>query len=767
MCVNLCGKIFVLITSIIAVAISDGPSFDFVEAIEEVETIAPNNSTVVIIITNSSYLPQGIEAYDDDRVRIEAKDFSLHCGSTEKCASELSTQNYTEGEVLRLGSKPVVLRYEQIPFQCRCDRNDCVDYGDCCYTVLVGQSVNKERNTWRCNKFHEKDGTNVLMISQCPTESSATLKDLCSADRTDPDIEYNYLMDIPVYSTGTKYLYRNIYCARCHGEKNPSLFQWNTRLYCNVTMTMTEQEEFIQNATYIPGERYLVSGNRLCGIYIGDLFNSSKTIESFIPNVRYCGSNSIETCPKNYGKNDKQKRTAHLCVSYTQHVKAKGGLVYKNPHCALCNGVQLNHWDIERNITIPNVACYQSTVIMAAFFPKIPSHHSGPGIQLLFDFSLDIHENVVGYNTIFCAKDLHEGFMSRFSVVLNYVSMISLAISVIFSILHILLYMLLPKLRNLPGKNLLCLTISLLISQLIFLTLINHSRWQGLCVAAAIAVHYFYLAAFFWMNVMSFDMWRTFTGITILSRNQSLERKQITFLKYSIFSWITPFVIVSIAIVVEFLPEIYTVEPEEDGRALLDILEKIKPSYGQNGFCWIGQRLSLFVFFAAPVALIVISNLILFSLTAKAILSQNKEAGKVLQNRDSVKAKKDMHGNSDVVKAKLYAKLALIMGLTWILGFISNFSGWNWLWIVFVLFNGLQGTFIFFAFDFKWKILEMLVDKGKRIPCLLVFMKLCKCVRESDNLESERSGTQTSNTVRTKSRSISFSGTTSTYADSK
>ena len=51
------------------------------------------------------------------------------------------------------------------------------------------------------------------------------------------------------------------------------------------------------------------------------------------------------------------------------------------------------------------------------------------------------------------------------------------------------------------------------------------------------------------------------------------------------------------------------------------------------------------------------------------------------------------------------------MGLTWILGFLSGFTEWEWLWYPFVIFNGLQGTFIFVAFDCKSKIWNMVMDK--------------------------------------------------------
>lgn len=110
-----------------------------------------------------------------------------------------------------------------------------------------------------------------------------------------------------------------------------------------------------------------------------------------------------------------------------------------------------------------------------------------------------------------CARELSSSFRQRFSPLLNYLSLSALGVSVFFSVLHIAIFGLLPKMRNLPGRNLFCLTLSLLISQFLFLSFIT-ARVAGVCVVASIFMHYFFLASFFWMNVMSFDIWRTFSA---------------------------------------------------------------------------------------------------------------------------------------------------------------------------------------------------------------------------------------------------------------
>lgn len=99
-----------------------------------------------------------------------------------------------------------------------------------------------------------------------------------------------------------------------------------------------------------------------------------------------------------------------------------------------------------------------------------------------------------------------------YDAVQNYLSDVCLGISVICLALHIGLHASLPKLRNLPGKNLLSLSCALFVAQTIFLTCIRSTSIGGLCAFLGALTHWSYLAAFFWMNVMGYDICKTFTG---------------------------------------------------------------------------------------------------------------------------------------------------------------------------------------------------------------------------------------------------------------
>jgi len=60
---------------------------------------------------------------------------------------------------------------------------------------------------------------------------------------------------------------------------------------------------------------------------------------------------------------------------------------------------------------------------------------------------------------------------------------------------------------------------------------------------------------------------------------------------------------------------------------------------------------------------------------------------------------------------RLYMRLALLMGISWIMGIVAGFVDVSILWIIFILFNTLQGLFIFLAFTCTAKVRRVLKSK--------------------------------------------------------
>ena len=72
-------------------------------------------------------------------------------------------------------------------------------------------------------------------------------------------------------------------------------------------------------------------------------------------------------------------------------------------------------------------------------------------------------------------------------------------------------YTLFSELRNLPGRIIFNLSLSLLLYQGVFLAAMKTSSHEQ-CQVIAILLHYFVLCSFTWMNAMAFDVHKAFTS---------------------------------------------------------------------------------------------------------------------------------------------------------------------------------------------------------------------------------------------------------------
>jgi hypothetical protein len=162
-------------------------------------------------------------------------------------------------------------------------------------------------------------------------------------------------------------------------------------------------------------------------------------------------------------------------------------------------------------------------------------------------------------SAIVCALDGHRTTDDLISGAYEgYLTGLCLSISVFCLILHVGIYCALPKLSNLPGKNLLSLSWALLLAQFIFLVGVNPVFEVPLevCIGIAVVDYFCFLAAFFWMNVMSVDIWRTFAG-SIFRGSGGLG----THRKYAVYAWGTSALLVLAALIVDLCIEEGDVKP--------------------------------------------------------------------------------------------------------------------------------------------------------------------------------------------------------------
>lgn len=112
---------------------------------------------------------------------------------------------------------------------------------------------------------------------------------------------------------------------------------------------------------------------------------------------------------------------------------------------------------------------------------------------------------------------------------------------------------------------------------------------------------------------------------------------------YSLWSWVVPAVIVGAALAAEF--------------STSEVLQYLRPGYGANE-CWFSGANGLLVFTVTPLLVVMVLNSVFFFWSAYLIHSTTSE----LRNMSSI--------HRDF---RLYARLAVIMGLTWIIGLVAGY----------------------------------------------------------------------------------------------
>ena len=274
----------------------------------------------------------------------------------------------------------------------------------------------------------------------------------------------------------------------------------------------------------------------------------------------------------------------------------------------------------------------------------------------------------------------------KFSHVQTIVSVVGQVLSILGLTVFLTVYAMLPQLRNLPGLLLMSLATALLLAQLSFLFASAAGDVFAVCVTLAAFTHYFFLASFFCMHVLAFNVWRTFSGKAPTSNDSKNTRRLRMYLLYAT---VAPLVIVACTLLTNF------VSAES---------AKFNPRIGE-GVCWLTNRYALTLFFGLPLLVILLSNLAMFLATARNI---NRAAGQAQMASAATENKQNIRF------AALFAKLALIMGLTWAVAFVATFSELHFVWFIFIILNSLQGFFICCAFVFTRKVVRLMREKARK-----------------------------------------------------
>lgn len=227
--------------------------------------------------------------------------------------------------------------------RCGCD-NVCHWYGDCCWDKANHSSV-EYTTSWKCISGY-------LVIDACPLQwSDSNVSSLCAAEL---DSDGNAIKDpltmVPVTSATTGLAYQNYYCSLCHDDAL-SLKFWSVKLIAAnhdlgaIWSNITTRSAFVwhlleQGHLNESWEQWQIWGPdvQTATPDIALRFDPQPEINS---SLRVCRS-TVDTCSADWSDNFTQE----LCLGYTGLVQSDvddddDQILYRNAHCALCNGRNL------------------------------------------------------------------------------------------------------------------------------------------------------------------------------------------------------------------------------------------------------------------------------------------------------------------------------------------------------------------------------------------------------------------------------------------
>jgi len=147
-----------------------------------------------------------------------------------------------------------------------------------------------------------------------------------------------------------------------------------------------------------------------------------------------------------------------------------------------------------------------------------------------YNMTLQPHEYKIDNDSglVICWPQFDTELVPEFALGIGYITVIGVSLSILFLVLHLLVFAMTPKLRNLSSMNLASLSVSLLVMYCSFFVGF-YLRNSGVpCVVLAVIIHYTLLASFCWMLTIAYDINRvlrhTTTKLLLTTGNAFLFR---------------------------------------------------------------------------------------------------------------------------------------------------------------------------------------------------------------------------------------------------
>ncbi|XP_036362743.1 uncharacterized protein LOC115216264 isoform X3 [Octopus sinensis] len=195
--------------------------------------------------------------------------------------------------------------------RCSC-RQDCYLFNECCIDMINNTNFDQKNRPYpsiyySC-RYVDYFRYSVYQFDRCPLNHDV-MEYVNSCENPDSN---DRLQNIPAFGNTSKILYRNLYCALCHGEE---FILWNLLYQCDLGPNVSF-ENILNNVK---------DGN--CSATVKP---PSEDLEKYI----YPCTEFIANCPQD--NNNTEQRIK--CESNPMALVKSGINVFRNIHCATCNG---------------------------------------------------------------------------------------------------------------------------------------------------------------------------------------------------------------------------------------------------------------------------------------------------------------------------------------------------------------------------------------------------------------------------------------------
>jgi G protein-coupled receptor Mth (Methuselah protein) len=630
---------------------------------------------------------------------------------------------------------------------CFCDTH-CEQYGDCCQSS--SRSTGFECVDYLAPTFNNKmlpfHRLSAWMRTQClPIYFGSAVDRLCRNvdNRTFDDHPFLF---VPATSPSTNITYRNYYCAYCNNDDHDRIQLWKYKPFCHGDGT---DDDHLSLTSDVQVQYYIHNLTRNCPTTIVYPHGRATLDPSVF--VRPCKRSMAATCPRGT-----PTELARLCATsgVTYRYVPDSDVIYPNAFCAQCNEDNaseltcvdpylrsslppLNHirvhplsilfdptllrrylnvnntmphviFSIKHNCTKPDELfdvfekrCAPTTNAddefilslncsrpMRTLVESADQHFADNGSLYLANMSLLLTREEFAFvnerRIVFCADRWSTANASSvgsitFDISRQVLAVVCTTTSLVCLFVFSSMFVCVPSLHNLPGQCLLCLSVSLFVGQLTFLVSSRLAVGSSTCIASAIVIHYFYLSSFVWLTIISIQIHSTFRRQTV--HRESVDKTRRLLFGYNIV------VVCSTGIVVLIACLLQLVRP---GSSL-------SPAYGAI-FCSMSSSNAVIVFFLVPIGCLLSTVTILFVRTLVAV-DRSRSTGKLATITSA----------SHVRPTRLvfvYARLASLMGIQWILLIVALAIGHSWTWLLFEIVNSLPGLFICFGFLCSKRLLD-------------------------------------------------------------